>query len=84
MINLTNIDAVEVVNRINSNQVSTGTSIEKISKPSSFVGKNQDLGANTMLNRLQSSLKRVSRIQQNLQNSLSFAQAQFLMLLVRF
>ena len=29
-----------------------------------------------MLNRLQSSLKRVSRIQQNLQNSLSFAQAQ--------
>ena len=76
MINLTNIDAVEVVNRINSNQVSTGTSIEKISKPSSFVGKNQDLGANTMLNRLQSSLKRVSRIQQNLQNSLSFAQAQ--------
>lgn len=76
MINLTNIDAVEVVNRINEVQADKKTSIRKVSKSSKFVGKNQDMGAKSMLLHLKSSLNRVSLVKKNLQNSLSFSQAQ--------
>ena len=76
MINLTNIDAVEVVNRLNRYQEQSGSSARKISSASKLGNSWKDAGARSMHLNLQSSFKRLTTLQHNLQNSLSFSQTQ--------